>query len=84
MRPFSAAAVFFLPTKCEDIYDGPKCEDYARGAHRNILRHFRLTETEIPLVKFDYFNWETPFTAVPNCDPAAKGVVSCDPDALIP
>ena len=24
--PYSIEAVFFLPTACDDIYDGPKCE----------------------------------------------------------
>lgn len=79
--PHSVAAVFFLPTPCEDIYDGPKCEDYARGAHRNFLRHFRLTELELPLVKFEFTDFETPFVAMPNCDPKAKGVFSCEPGA---
>ena len=79
--PKSIGAIFYLPTPCTDIYDGPKCEDYARGAHRNILRHFKLTEADIPLVKFDYNNWERPFTWAPNCEEAAKGVLSCGPAA---
>ena len=44
--PLSIDAVFFLPSACDDIFDGPKCEAYARGAHRNILRHFELTEAQ--------------------------------------
>jgi len=79
--PHSISAVFYLPTPCDDIFDGPKCEDFARGAHRNILRHFQLTEAQIPFVEFDYFNWNKPFTAMPNCDPQAKGVASCGPAA---
>ncbi|KAL3919871.1 MAG: hypothetical protein SGPRY_005474 [Prymnesium sp.] len=75
--PKSIEAVFFIPTSCDDIFDGPKCEAYARGAHRNILRHFQLTEAQLPLVKFDFFNWERPLTYQPNCDLAAKGVFSC-------
>ena len=79
--PLSIDAVFFLPSACDDTFDGPKCEAYARGAHRNILRHFELTEAQLPLVLFDYFNFDEPFTAVPNCDPAATGVFSCGPTA---
>ena len=80
--PHSIAAVFYLPTSCDDIFSvGPKCEDYARGAHRNMLRHFRLTETELPFVKFDFFDWEKPFTQLPNCDPQATGLLSCGPVA---
>lgn len=79
--PQSIYAVFYLPTACDDIYDGPKCEDYARGAHRNILRHFKLTEAQLPLVTFDFFNWEKPFAAAANCDPTANGVGSCGPMA---
>ena len=79
--PQSVSAVFFLPTTCEDVFDGPKCEAYARGAHRNLLRTFELTEERLPLVKFDFFNWDTPFSAAPNCDPTATGVASCGPAA---
>lgn len=74
-------AVFYLPFPCTDIYDGPKCEAYARGAHRNILRHFELTERQLPLVRFDYLNFERPFALEPNCDPQALGVYSCGPIA---
>lgn len=79
--PKSITAVFYLPTACDDIYDGPKCEAYARGAHRNMLRHFKLTEAQLPLVKFDYFDWDQPFEVMANCDPQASGVFSCGPDA---
>jgi len=79
--PQAIAAVFYLPTPCDDIYDGPKCEAYARGAHRNILRHFRLTEAQLPLVKFDFFGWERPFVQMANCDIRATGVGSCGPAA---
>ena len=79
--PHSIDAVFFLPTACDDVFDGPKCEAYARGAHRNLLRHFELTEEQLPLVRFDYNNWERPFEAAPNCNAAAVGVHSCGPVA---
>eukprot|EP00966_Prymnesium_polylepis_P237416 5490907-Prymnesium_polylepis.1 len=79
--PDSISAVFFLPTICEDAHDGPKCEDYARGAHRNLLRTFGLTEARLPLVRFDFFNWDQPFSSAPNCDPTAAGVTSCGPAA---
>ena len=79
--PRSIAAVFYMPTPCDDIYDGPKCEAYARGAHRNMLRHFELTEADLPLVRFDFYNWTHPFEVAPNCDPSAKGVFSCGPTA---
>ena len=79
--PRSIAAVFYMPTPCDDIYDGPKCEAYARGAHRNMLRHFELTEADLPLVRFDFYNWTHPFEVAPNCDPSATGVFSCGPTA---
>jgi len=81
--PHSISAVFYLPAACDDIYDGPKCESYARGAHRNMLRHFALTEQQLPLVQFDYMNWARPFSAAPNCDPTAAttAVTSCGPAA---
>ena len=75
--PHSIAAVFYLPANCDDIYDGPKCEAYARGAHRNLLRHFHLTEEQLPLVKFNYNDFDAPFEAMPNCDPGSTGVFSC-------
>lgn len=79
--PHSIDAVFYLPTACDDIYDGPKCESFARGAHRNLLRHFQLTEAQLPFVKFDYFNFSQPFSAAANCDPQSTGVFSCGPTA---
>lgn len=80
--PQSIEAVFYLPTACDDIYDGPKCEAYARGAHRNILRHFKLTEAQVPFVKFDYFDWKQPFQAVSNCDPVCAAALPIEPLCL--
>ena len=35
----------------------------------------------LPLVRFDFFRWAAPFSAEPNCDPAAHGKLSCGPAA---
>lgn len=70
--PHSVEAMFFLPTGCGgDIYDGPKCEDYARAAHRRFLASFNLTESEVPLLKFDLWNWDAPFTVAPPLPPSS-------------
>ena len=61
--PHSVEAMFFLPTNCAgDIYDGPKCESYARRAHRKFIEHFKLSPLQVPLLKFDLWNWDTPFS----------------------
>ena len=79
--PDSIRAVFYLPKSCWDINDGPKCEEYARIAHRNMLRHFALTEAQLPLLRFEPLDWSHPFEFAPNCDPRADGVASCGPAA---
>ena len=48
--------------KGADIYDGPKCEDYARAAHRKFLQTFNLQERQVPLLKLDLWNWDYPFS----------------------
>ena len=61
--PYSVEAFFFLTTDCKgDIYDGPKCESYVRRAHRNFIDHFKLSPLDVPLLKFDLWNWDTPFS----------------------
>jgi len=68
--PYSVEAMFFLPTRCNgDIYDGAKCEDYVRTAHRTFLQNFTLTEEQVPLLKLDLWNWEAPFTMMTNKQP---------------
>lgn len=63
--PHAIEAFFYISENCEmgksDVYDGPKCGDYAKGAHANYLRHFNLSAEEVPLVHFDLWNWEMPF-----------------------
>ena len=61
--PASIEGLFFLAGgDCSDITDGPKCEDYARGAHENMKRHFGLTDEQFPLLRLDPNDWDTPFT----------------------
>ena len=50
------------PGDCGDATDGPKCKDYAIGAHRSIKAHFGLSEAQLPLLKLDLWNQEAPFT----------------------
>ena len=55
-------AFFFVPSVCAgDIFDGPKCKDYAIGAHRTFLASFGLSASDVPLLRFDPSNWTTPF-----------------------
>ena len=63
--PDSVGAIFYLKgSNCAgDIFDGPKCEDYARAAHRTFLDHFGLTAEDVPLVAFDLWNVDEPFSA---------------------
>jgi len=65
--PHSVEAMFYVPTNCDgDIHDGPRCEDYVRAAHRKFLQNFTLSEIQVPLLKFDLWNWDAPFSAMPN------------------
>lgn len=49
---------------CIDATSGPKCKDYATRAWRTLLCHFDLEPTRLPLLQFDPFDWERPFTDV--------------------
>ena len=49
---------------CIDATSGPKCRDYATRAWRTMLRHFKLGPKRLPLLRFDPFDWETPFVDV--------------------
>ena len=60
--PHSIDAVFYLNEDCTDSMAGPKCRDYAIGAHRTMLRHFELSLEEMPLLRLDPWNWDTPFS----------------------
>lgn len=60
--PHAIEAVFFLKEDCTDSLSGPKCEDYSRTAHATLLEHFGLTNEQLPLLQFDPWNWEAPFT----------------------
>ena len=61
MLPEAIEAVFYMHEDCTDSLSGPKCEEYARAAHANMLKHFALTADEVPLLRFDPWNLETPF-----------------------
>ena len=58
--PASIEAVFYLEGDCADATDGPKCEDYARGAHARMKKRFGLTDAQLPLLRLDPYNWQTP------------------------
>ena len=64
--PHSIEAVFYLHGACDDIGDdnnhNAACEQYARAAHANMLRHFRLPQGRLPLLRLDPFNWDIPLT----------------------
>lgn len=60
--PASIEAVFYMDGDCSDSMAGPKCEQYARDAHANILDHFQLTAEELPLLRFDPWDWWAPFS----------------------
>ena len=64
--PHSIEAVFFMKNNdCVDsFYDGHKCEDYARKAHKRMLKYFHLTDAQLPLLELDLFNWKQPFRDV--------------------
>ena len=49
---------------CVDATSGPKCRDYATRAWRKMLSHFRLTPARLPLLSFNPFDRNTPFTDV--------------------
>ena len=59
---------------CIDATSGPKCRDYATRAWRNMLRHFKLGPKRLPLLRFNPFNWEQPFT-----DVSATSCARCPP-----
>ena len=71
--PASIEAVFFLDgpevrgQNCWDCWtSGHKTESYARRAHRTLLRHFELTSAQLPLLRFNPWNWDVPFVDVSN------------------
>ena len=47
---------------CVDATSGPKCRDYATRAHTAMLEHFQLTAEQLPLLRFDPYNWDCPFS----------------------
>ena len=59
--PNAIEAVFYLREDCSDAISGPKCEDYSRAAHRSILKHFGLTPGQVPFLRFQPWDWTTPF-----------------------
>ena len=64
--PASIEAAFYLfGMDCGDAHDGPKCEDYARAAHAQIVSHFGLTDEQLPLLQLDLWNWNQPFAPAP-------------------
>ena len=72
--PASIEAVFFLRgMDCADVYDGPKCEPYARKAHAAILDHFSMSPNQLPLLSLDLWNWDRPFEDI-NPNPMPPGL----------
>eukprot|EP00966_Prymnesium_polylepis_P310700 7178488-Prymnesium_polylepis.2 len=66
--PWSVEAVFYQESDCTGVWDGPKCEEYSREAHGRFLEHFAVAASELPLLRFDAWDWERPFSAVPGGD----------------
>ena len=63
---------FYSTTDCSgDIFDGPKCENYVRAAHRSFTNHYGLSAEEVPLLQLDLWNWQEPFSLDAKADPAA-------------
>ena len=68
--PRSIEAVFYLKGgDCGDVFDGPKCLEYAVEAHASMRAHFGLTDEELPLLELDPYNWEDPFVHIPPPSP---------------
>jgi len=64
--PRALEAVWFL--KAGNCFAGGAvmCETYARQVRSSIMRKYGLTAKELPLLVFDPYNWDTPFTNHPN------------------
>ena len=68
--PRSIEAVYYIEGDCSvnmgsDRNPQPMCKKYAIAAHANLIRHFNLTKEELPLVRFDPFDWTSPFSMPP-------------------
>ena len=61
--PASIEAVFFLDVGEGCPEDPPMCEQYARAFTQAMQRHFGVTDAELPLLRFDPYNWDAPFSA---------------------
>ena len=52
--PHAIEAFFMMAhDDCDDVHDGPKCNEYTFFAHRRFLEHFGLTRAQVPLLKLD-------------------------------
>ena len=68
--PGSILAVFFIAGAhdCRSsnhwVRSRDRCEAYARRAHAGILSHFGLAASDLPLMRLDLHDWQTPFRCV--------------------
>jgi len=65
--PSSIQAVFYIRARtCHSenwAAQGDKCESYARAMHARLTRHFGLTAEQLPLLRLDLRDFDTPFSA---------------------
>mmetsp|Transcript_31538 Transcript_31538/g.63019 ORF Transcript_31538/g.63019 Transcript_31538/m.63019 type:complete len:137 (-) Transcript_31538:216-626(-) len=68
--PNSIEAIFYISGRCTDVRPQewlpgtpvPKCEDYARRVHADLLARWPAQAREIPLVRLDPWAWDQPFS----------------------
>ena len=68
--PESIDAIFYIDDGCADSRPQPwlvqqrlkKCAEYARWAHRKLQERWPVRAANIPLIKLDVHEWDTPFS----------------------
>ena len=68
--PESIDAIFYIPGECDEIrpqwwmsgHQTPKCEEYARWAHSELLARWPERARNIPLLALNNFEWHAPFS----------------------
>ena len=68
--PTSIEAMFYIRGPCDDTrpqpwlggWDQPKCEEYARWAHRLMRERWPLQAQQVPLLRLDVYNRVAPFS----------------------
>ena len=63
--PWTIEAAFYQEADCTGVWDGPKCEEYAREAYDRFLEKFKVTSSDIPLLRLDPKDWAKPFRLDP-------------------